>query len=206
MSHFEWFVQFTCLQQNMSWTDLECERQREESEIMTSAGSPLTTKEACAALMRAAAVLHGRQAETLMESVFRNMNRGDLVRRLWPDSSGMNSSSFGDGLKVTTLRDHYHTSHLVLSMVQTHGKGSVELTKNLLESIGRKDLLPQLTSEAREYSKDLWWCSLINKVATVSVVTELFGETLSLLRPEELQQFKTLQTLFHVHPHVDLKG
>uniref|UniRef100_A0AAV2MF06 Uncharacterized protein n=1 Tax=Knipowitschia caucasica TaxID=637954 RepID=A0AAV2MF06_KNICA len=245
MSHFEWFVQFTCLQRNMSWTDLECERQREESEIMTSAGSPLTTKEACAALMRAAAVLHGRQAETLMESVFRNRNRGDLVRRQWPASSGMNLLRFGDGLKVTikemealinslmhtlrglsvselmdlkralstsehsdTLRDHYHTSHLVLSMVQTHGKGSVELTKNLLESIGRKDLLPQLTSEAREYSKDLWWRSLINKVAAVAAVTELFGETLSLLRPEELKQFKklfVLQTLFHAHPHVDLK-
>ncbi|XP_072317366.1 uncharacterized protein [Eucyclogobius newberryi] len=250
MSHFEWFVQITCLDMNMSWIDLECERQSQEFEVMASACSPLTAKEACDALMRAVVVKHGQLAAGFMKSVFMNMNRFDLaekllysvstyydsvndlnpmralkkkvkkmlavIKRLMKTLAGLNASELTALKHALTTGEYstilwyklcpYEASQLVFSMVQTYGRGSVQLTKNLLKSIGRKDLLSRLDSESTEYSSDLQW--LINKVATVAAVTDLLGETLSRLKSEELQRFKkllVLETLFHKPPHVDMR-
>ncbi|KAK7886969.1 hypothetical protein WMY93_026590 [Mugilogobius chulae] len=82
--HLEWFVQFACMEEGLSWIDLDCERQSQEFEIMASACSPLTDEETCVALLRAVVVKLGQQTESFMNRVFKDMNMFGWTFNVWP--------------------------------------------------------------------------------------------------------------------------
>ncbi|XP_039661982.1 uncharacterized protein LOC120562342 isoform X2 [Perca fluviatilis] len=84
-------------------------------------------------------------------------------------------------------------------MVETYSHECVELTKKVLKTMNRTDLVQRL-SDISSGTKEKQQPSLIQRVETMTSVIELLLETLKELRHRELQKFKKVlvnQTDFH---------
>ncbi|XP_026226732.1 uncharacterized protein LOC113169500 isoform X3 [Anabas testudineus] len=220
---FRWFVQFTCFQKGLPlipWRQLEWKNSAEivnlmmethgqrSVEVTTEVLMDMNRTDLVQCLSDTSSGLKKLPAETskeeercpaLIQKVEMMVAVLDLLLETLGDFNESNISDFKR--EIYQCRPYYDYRLLTITdvedtvffMVEMYGQQSVEMTKDVLEKIKRKDLVKRLSCSSsaprKKHPMDEQPSALIHKVATMAAVKQLLLEILDDLGEEDLNKF-----------------